>query len=166
MRIKLIHITCLEQEAFALFVLLHCTACGILVPGHSNESTKSWHLGYLSIPRICYYYSACSVTQPCLTLGNPMDYSPPLSKWESIGLLCPWDSPGKNTGVGCHVLLYLLYWKYIHLHTFQLPKMLKITVKLHNGQQGYQMAFPSIITMSCAVLSRSITSDSLRPYGL
>jgi len=21
-------------------------------------------------------------------------------------LLCPWDSPGKNTGVGCHVLLH------------------------------------------------------------
>ena len=21
------------------------------------------------------------------------------------GLLCPWDSPGKNTGVGCHYLL-------------------------------------------------------------
>ena len=21
------------------------------------------------------------------------------------GLLCPWDSPGKNTGVGCHFLL-------------------------------------------------------------
>ena len=21
------------------------------------------------------------------------------------GLLCPWDSPGKNTGVGCHALL-------------------------------------------------------------
>ena len=21
------------------------------------------------------------------------------------GLLCPWDSPGKNAGVGCHVLL-------------------------------------------------------------
>ena len=20
-------------------------------------------------------------------------------------LLCPWDSPGKNTGVGCHLLL-------------------------------------------------------------
>ena len=20
-------------------------------------------------------------------------------------LLCPWDSPGKNTGVGCHALL-------------------------------------------------------------
>ena len=22
----------------------------------------------------------------------------------ATGLLCPWDSPGKNTGVGCHFL--------------------------------------------------------------
>ena len=37
------------------------------------------------------------VAQPCLTPCNCMDYS--------TGLLCPWDSPGKNIGVGCHVLL-------------------------------------------------------------
>src|SRR5574337_811198 len=24
---------------------------------------------------------------------------------QSTRLLCPWDSPGKNTGVGCHFLL-------------------------------------------------------------
>ena len=36
--------------------------------------------------------------QSCLTLCDPMDGSPP-------GSLCPWESPGKNTGVGCHVLL-------------------------------------------------------------
>ena len=24
---------------------------------------------------------------------------------QSAGLLCPWDSPGKNVGVGCHALL-------------------------------------------------------------
>ena len=30
------------------------------------------------------------------TLGNPMDCT---------RLLCAWDSPGKNTGVGCHTLL-------------------------------------------------------------
>ena len=30
--------------------------------------------------------------------GDPMDYSPPR-------LLCPWNSPGKNTGVGSHSLL-------------------------------------------------------------
>ena len=31
--------------------------------------------------------------QSCPTLCNP------------TRLLCPWDSPGKNTGVGCHFLL-------------------------------------------------------------
>ena len=24
-------------------------------------------------------------------------------------LLCPWDSPGKNTGVGCHALLQRIF---------------------------------------------------------
>ena len=38
------------------------------------------------------------VTQSCLTLCNPMDCSPPGSSVHG-------DSPGKNTGVGCHALL-------------------------------------------------------------
>ena len=40
------------------------------------------------------------VTQLCPTLCDHMDYSPPVDR-----LLCPWDSPGKSTGVGCHFLL-------------------------------------------------------------
>ena len=54
--------------------------------------------------------------QSCLTLCDPMDCS---------RLLCPWDSPGMNTGVGCHAplqgisptqgpnlrLLRLLHWQ-------------------------------------------------------
>ena len=40
----------------------------------------------------------CLVTQAFLTLCDPMDYSPPDSS-------VPGDSPGKNTGVGCHSLL-------------------------------------------------------------
>ena len=36
--------------------------------------------------------------QSCPTLCNPIDGSPP-------GSPCPWDSPGKNTGVGCYFLL-------------------------------------------------------------
>ena len=40
----------------------------------------------------------CSVAQLCLTLYDPMDCSP-------TRVLCPWDSLGKNTGVGCHFLL-------------------------------------------------------------
>ena len=38
------------------------------------------------------------LTQSCPTLCDPVAYSP-------ARLLCPWDSPGKNTGVGCHSLL-------------------------------------------------------------
>ena len=34
--------------------------------------------------------------QSCLILYHPM---------EPARLLCPWDSPGKNTGVGCHSIL-------------------------------------------------------------
>ena len=36
--------------------------------------------------------------QSCPTLCDPIDSSPP-------GSLNPWESPGKNTGVGCHFLL-------------------------------------------------------------
>ena len=36
--------------------------------------------------------------QMCLTLCSPMDCSPPGSSVHG-------DSPGKNTGVGCHALL-------------------------------------------------------------
>ena len=42
--------------------------------------------------------AAAKSLQSCLTLCNPIDRSPPR-------LLRPWDSPGKNTGVGCHFLL-------------------------------------------------------------
>ena len=27
-------------------------------------------------------------------------------RWQPTRLCCPWDSPGKNTGVGCHCLLH------------------------------------------------------------
>ena len=36
--------------------------------------------------------------QSCPTLCDPIDDSPP-------DFPLPWDSPGKNTGVGCHFLL-------------------------------------------------------------
>ena len=41
--------------------------------------------------------AAAKSLQSCLTLCDPIDGSPPGSH--------PWDSPGKNTGVGCHFLL-------------------------------------------------------------
>ena len=42
--------------------------------------------------------AAAKSLQSCPTLCDPIDSSPP-------GNPRPWDSPGKNTGVGCHLLL-------------------------------------------------------------
>ena len=51
------------------------------------------------------HVAACVCTksrQSCLTLCNPMGYSPP-------GFSVHGDSPGKNTGMGCHALLQGIY---------------------------------------------------------
>ena len=42
--------------------------------------------------------AAANSPQLCPTLCDPIDGSPP-------GSPRPWDSPGKNTGMGCHFLL-------------------------------------------------------------
>ena len=44
-------------------------------------------------------YAAKSL-QSCPTLCNPIDWT-----MQPTRLPNPWDSPGKNTGVGCHFLL-------------------------------------------------------------
>ena len=44
--------------------------------------------------------AAAKSLQSCPTLCDPIDGSPPGS--------LPWDSPGKNTGVGCHFLLHCM----------------------------------------------------------
>ena len=45
----------------------------------------------LEIEDVC----VCESLQSCLTLCDCMD----------CRLFCPWDFPGKNTGVGCYFLL-------------------------------------------------------------
>jgi len=63
-----------------------------------SPSTDEW------IKKMCTYIqwntaaAAAKSLQSCPTLCDPIDGSPPGS--------CPWDSPGKNNGVGCHFLLH------------------------------------------------------------
>ena len=59
----------------------------------SNRTQNTW------IWDLAQFLSNCSakLLQSCPTLYNPMDYSPP-------GSCVHGDSPGKNTGVGCHAL--------------------------------------------------------------
>ena len=97
----------------------------------------------------------CSVAQLCPSLCNPVDYK--LTRF-----LCPWDSPGKNTGVGCHFLLQrifptqelklrlsrLLHWQVDSLppHTWEAPPGLR-----HNLHADYSQITVCSPFLSCGL---------------
>ena len=60
-------------------------------------SLKLPHLAIVSLIMCCVCVCA-KLLQSCLTLCDSMDYKP-------ARLLCPWNFPGKNTGLGFHTLL-------------------------------------------------------------
>ena len=62
---------------------------------------RSWGLWEGILLWECY----CLLTKSCLTLCDSMECSLPR-------FLCPWDFPGKNTGVGCHFLLQGIFPTY------------------------------------------------------
>ena len=41
----------------------------------------------------------------CCCVASVVSNSAQPHRWQPTRLPCPWDSPGKNTGVGCHFLL-------------------------------------------------------------
>ena len=51
--------------------------------------------------------SSCILHLLLLLLLSPSVVSDSVrpQRWQPTRLPCPWDSPGKNTGVGCHFLL-------------------------------------------------------------
>ena len=55
-----------------------------------------------SLQRITLYFSkSLRYSALCLVKSNSL----PSCELQSTRLLCSWDFPGKNTGVGCHFLL-------------------------------------------------------------
>ena len=72
--------------------------------------------------RLGFSLCACAQwLQSCLTLCKPVDCSPPGSSVQ--------DSPGKNTGVGCHALIqgifptpdWIRLWCFLHWQADSLP---------------------------------------------
>ena len=53
---------------------------------------------HLSLSNVIGFMRTFSVAQSCPTLLQPHGLQP-------TRLFCPWNFPGKNTGVGCHFLL-------------------------------------------------------------
>ena len=96
-------------------------------------------------------------------------------RWQPTRLLCPWDSPGKNTGVDCHFLLQCMKVKSeseisqpcptlsdpmdcslpgssIH-GIFQARVLEWVAIAFSNdmlvGLYGPRSIFPVVITMTC-----------------
>ena len=78
-----------------------------LVSSDSNDSEvlkNQWKKNFTSVhgisqaKRLAAAAAAAKSLQSCPTLCDPHRRQP-------TRLCCPWDSPGKNTGVGCHFLL-------------------------------------------------------------
>ena len=73
------------------------------------------------------YPCACAHTQSCQLFG-PYGLYP-------TRLLCPWDFPGKNTGVGCYFLLQYIY-AYVLLMDFRTTS---------SGKQRYRHRYKVIV---------------------
>ena len=87
--------TSLVSRASLDFVTI--VACNLLTP---NPLPTLPFGNHKFVFYICAAAAAKSL-QSCLTL-RPHGQQP-------TRLLCPWDSPGKNTGVGCHFFSHILY---------------------------------------------------------
>ena len=95
-------------------------------------------------------------------------------RWEPTRLLCPWDSSGKNTGVGCHLLLQFMKVKSQSevaksCPTLSDPMDCSLPGSSIHGifQCGGIIAYcdaRSLEIPDSVQFSRSVVSNSLRPH--
>ena len=101
----------LSRTAIHFFITNFCHSIKMQRPLRSEDAQTlscvprlflaSQHLEHLNFTNECLssiHYCYYSVAKLCPTLLRPHGLYP-------ARLLCPWDFPGKNTGVGCHFLL-------------------------------------------------------------
>ena len=92
--ILFIHFYCFHFFFFLpLNILWIPSQCGIVLTQFSLLAPLVFYCEQIIMPYCC-----CQVTSVVSDSVRP-------HRRQSTRLLCPWDSPGKNTGVGCHFLL-------------------------------------------------------------
>ena len=126
---------------------------------------------------VCVCVLSCSVMSSSL---QPYGLQPPR-------LLCPWNSPSKNPGAGCHFLLqrifptqglnpsllHLLHWQADSLPLSHPGSLIKFT----SNQYAFKLQRALIVELKIVVCllgngiivqlsSVSVVSDSLQPHGL
>ena len=115
----------------------HCNSPSFLFYQYSNLFVYFLLVGFMdTAPRrsvFCVYeiLCVCSVTA---VMSDPLG---PRRLWPAR-LLCPWDSPGKNTRVGCHALLQMIFLSQGIKPTSPVPPALQVDSLLlsHQGSPG------------------------------
>ena len=67
--------------------------------------TDSMDMSWSKFQEIVKDREACCCCCCCCCVASVMSDSVRPQRRQTTRLLCPWDSPGKNTGMGCHFLL-------------------------------------------------------------
>ena len=60
---------------------------------------------YVRLNNMIFKKQVCYVCCCCCQVASAVSGSVRPQRWQPTRLPHPWDSPGKNTGVGCHFLL-------------------------------------------------------------
>ena len=81
----------LKQSCFCVQGSLFKCALSSMLPAHFSLSNNN----------------LCSRSAPCYVTSVMSDSVRP-PRWQPTRLSRPWDSPGENTGVGCHFLLQFM----------------------------------------------------------
>ena len=90
-------------------------------------------------------------------------------RWQSTRLRCPWDSPGKNTGAGCHFLLQCMKVKTESEVTQSCSTLSDPMDCSLPGSSAHGIFQARVLEWGARLLlsvqfSRSVVSDSLRPH--
>ena len=122
--------------------------------------------------KVCLFSCCC-----CCYVASVVSDSVQPHRRQPNRLPCPWDSPGKNTGVGCHFLLKCMKVKSeseVAQSCLTLSDPMDCSPpgsSIHGTLQArvlewVAIAFSNLFSWTEVKWSRSVVSHSLRPHGL
>ena len=113
------------------------------------------------------YSACCCCCCCCCCVASVMSNSVRPHRRQPTRLPCPWDSPGKNTGVGCHFLLHAWKWKvkvkslsHVRLLATPWAAPYQASPSVGFARQEYWSGVPLSSPLQCLVIPNSSLSSA------